>query len=349
NSRIRKVSNGVITTVAGNGTQGVAGDGGPATSAQLNLPNGVAADSSGKIYIADGGVRIRVLTPVASSCIATINPPSLTAPVLGANLPVSIQIASSCAWSISALPVWITVSGASSGTGAANVTLSVAPNGGEARSASILIAGVPVVVNQAAAAGCVTSISAGGQAFNAAGGTGAFNISAAPGCTWIASSNASWVTFAGPSAGTGNGVVTYQVAANTLAARTSNITLAGFSYTVEQASVSTTEMTSSGAMAQLASAGNWKTAITLLNTGSAAAKVRLSFFDDNGSPLTLPLTFPQAPLAAGPLFAAVLDRTINPGATLLIETTGPDAQPVSVGWAQVLSTGSVSGSAVFQQ
>jgi len=108
-------------------------------------------------------------------------------------------------------------------------------------------------------------------------------------------------------------------------------------------------MTSSGAMAQLASAGNWKTAITLVNTGPTAAKVRLSFFDDNGNSLTLPLTFPQTPLAAGPLFAATLDRTINPGATLLIETTGPDAQPVSVGWAQLLSTGSVSGSAVFQQ
>jgi hypothetical protein len=73
------------------------------------------------------------------------------------------------------------------------------------------------------------------------------------------------------------------------------------------------------------SAGNWKTAITLLNTGSAAAKVRLSFFDDNGSP-HLPLTFPQAPLAAGPLFAAVLDRTINPGAPL-IETRVPMLSP----------------------
>ena len=349
NFRIRKISNGVITTVAGNGTQGVAGENSPATSAQLNLPNGVATDLSGKIYIADGGVRIRVLTPVASSCIATVAPPSLTAPVLGGNLAVSIQIASSCAWSISALPVWITVSGASSGTGAANVTLSVAPNGGEARSASILIAGIPVVVNQAAAAGCVTSISSGGQVFTAAGGSGAFNISAAPGCTWIASSNASWITFVGSSSGTGNGTVSYQVAANTLAARTGSISLAGFSFTIEQVSVSTTEMTSSGAMAQLASAGNWKTTITLVNTGTATAKVRLSFFDDNGNALTLPLTFPQAPLAAGSLFAAVLDRTIDPGATLLIETTGPDAQPVSVGWAQLLSTGSVSGSAVFQQ
>ncbi len=38
NNRIRKVSNGVITTVAGNGTAGFSGDNGPATSAQLAFP-----------------------------------------------------------------------------------------------------------------------------------------------------------------------------------------------------------------------------------------------------------------------------------------------------------------------
>jgi sugar lactone lactonase YvrE len=53
NNRIRKVSNGVITTVAGNGTRGFSGDNGPATSAQLNRPRGVAADSAGNLYIAD--------------------------------------------------------------------------------------------------------------------------------------------------------------------------------------------------------------------------------------------------------------------------------------------------------
>ena len=55
NNRIRKVdvTTGVITTVAGNGTAGSGGDGGPATAAQLNSPRGVAVDSAGNIYIAD--------------------------------------------------------------------------------------------------------------------------------------------------------------------------------------------------------------------------------------------------------------------------------------------------------
>jgi uncharacterized protein (TIGR03437 family) len=53
NNRIRKISNGTITTVAGNGTAGYTGDNGTATNAELNNPTGVAVDSSGNIYIAD--------------------------------------------------------------------------------------------------------------------------------------------------------------------------------------------------------------------------------------------------------------------------------------------------------
>lgn len=54
NDRIRRVDvSGIITTVAGNGTSGFAGDGGPATSARLNNPGAVAVDAAGNLYIAD--------------------------------------------------------------------------------------------------------------------------------------------------------------------------------------------------------------------------------------------------------------------------------------------------------
>jgi sugar lactone lactonase YvrE len=55
NGRVRQVeaATGVITTVAGNGTGGFSGDGGAATSASLNGPNGVAVDASGNLFIAD--------------------------------------------------------------------------------------------------------------------------------------------------------------------------------------------------------------------------------------------------------------------------------------------------------
>lgn len=64
NSRIRIItSDGIITTVAGTFEQGYSGDGGPATSAKLNVPFGMAVDNNGNIYIADThNKRIRKIT-----------------------------------------------------------------------------------------------------------------------------------------------------------------------------------------------------------------------------------------------------------------------------------------------
>src|SRR5262249_39289669 len=54
NARVRRISpDGVITTVAGNGTHGASGDGGPATAAEIMNPRGLAIDAAGNAYIAD--------------------------------------------------------------------------------------------------------------------------------------------------------------------------------------------------------------------------------------------------------------------------------------------------------
>jgi hypothetical protein len=64
NNRVRRVDHatGNITTVAGNGTAGLAGDGRAATAAELNFPFGLAVDAAGYLYIADAdNQRIRVV------------------------------------------------------------------------------------------------------------------------------------------------------------------------------------------------------------------------------------------------------------------------------------------------
>jgi uncharacterized protein (TIGR03437 family) len=53
NHRVREVTAGTISTVAGDGTEGFYGDAAAATSAELDLPSGVVVDSKGNIYIAD--------------------------------------------------------------------------------------------------------------------------------------------------------------------------------------------------------------------------------------------------------------------------------------------------------
>ncbi|SPE60035.1 exported hypothetical protein [Verrucomicrobia bacterium] len=59
NNVIRKVdTNGIITTMAGNGTNGYSGDGGAATEAELYSPTGVAVDVGGNLFIADSGNNV---------------------------------------------------------------------------------------------------------------------------------------------------------------------------------------------------------------------------------------------------------------------------------------------------
>src|SRR5438034_866674 len=74
NERIRKIAaaTGIITTVAGNGVLGFAGDGGAATNASLTRPAGVALDAGGNLYIADlGNERIRKFA-AATGIITTV-------------------------------------------------------------------------------------------------------------------------------------------------------------------------------------------------------------------------------------------------------------------------------------
>lgn len=64
NNRVRLVSKGTITTIAGTGTAGYVGDKAAATAAELNSPTGLALDSSGNLYIADSANNvIRQVTP----------------------------------------------------------------------------------------------------------------------------------------------------------------------------------------------------------------------------------------------------------------------------------------------
>lgn len=71
NQRIREVVNGVINTIAGTGTAGFSGDGGPAASAQLHDPTALAIDSRGNLYIADrDNFRIREISGGAITTVA---------------------------------------------------------------------------------------------------------------------------------------------------------------------------------------------------------------------------------------------------------------------------------------
>ncbi len=83
--------------------------------------------------------------------------------------------------------------------------------------------------------GCTYSISPTSASVPAAGGAGTVSVTAGSGCSWTAVSNAGWITVTSGASGSGNGSVGYSVAANAGAARTGTITIAGQTFTVNQA------------------------------------------------------------------------------------------------------------------
>lgn len=108
--------------------------------------------------------------------------------------------------------------------GSASITVSnPAPGGGVSNALTF-------TVNPA----CTYSINPTNQSFAATTGVGSVTVTAGSGCAWTATSNASWITITSGASGSGNGTVGYAVAANTGAARSGTITIAGQAFTVTQ-------------------------------------------------------------------------------------------------------------------
>ncbi len=197
------------------------------------------------------------------------------------------------------------------------------------------------------AAICAYSLGSAGAAFASSGGTGTVSVIAPTGCVWSGFADQPWITVTSGGSGSGSGTLHFQVVSNIGADRAGVIHIGGAPFAIEQVSASLPGGSVAGSMAQIASAGGWKTTFTLINPGTAPVQVRLNFFADGGAPLPLPLTFPQSGSSTGSLLAGTLDRTLSAGASLVIETTGAESDPVLKGWAQLLSTSKVGAFATF--
>ena len=96
-NRVRRVVGGILTTIAGTGAYGVAGDGGSAIAAQLAGPTGLAVDSSGQVYVADGN-RVRrflpggVISTVAGTTIPGSGGDGAAATAAGLNYPTGLAV-----------------------------------------------------------------------------------------------------------------------------------------------------------------------------------------------------------------------------------------------------------------
>jgi hypothetical protein len=157
----------------------------------------------------------------AAKCQFTLAPGTQTIAIAGGSGTVAVTAATGCAWSVTDVPIWITITSGANGNGNGTVNYSVAANpNGTPRTGTLTVAGQTFTVTQQAAA-CSYSLDHPSQSFPALGGAGTpIVITATPGCAWTATSNVLWITGLIPGSGTWSGTVNFIVTANLLAART---------------------------------------------------------------------------------------------------------------------------------
>ena len=179
-------------------------------------------------------------------CRYEIGPSSQSIEAGGGAGSINIVTSSDCSWAAASEESWIALTSSPSGSGNGRVSFTVAPNAGDTRTGAIAIANQRPAITQTGARApvpapaCNATISPTSQNVPAAGGAGTpITVSAVAGCQWTATSGATWITLNSGATGTGNGTVTFSVAANTGAARTGTLTVAGRAFTVSQAASST--------------------------------------------------------------------------------------------------------------
>ena len=150
------------------------------------------------------------------ACPPSISPTSQWVPAAGITGTSTVTATTGCSWTATSNAPWITISAGAAGSGSGSVTFSVAANvGSTSRTGTMTIANETFTVTQDGAA-CAPSISA--PSANAWGrpwnNRERLPLRPSSGCAWTATSAAAWISISAGASGTGNGSVSYMVAAN---------------------------------------------------------------------------------------------------------------------------------------
>jgi hypothetical protein len=212
-------------------TAGAAGVGNGTVAYEVAINEGEARSAA----ITVGGAAFTV-TQGAATCSYELSAAGTAVAAAGGTGSVEVTASlASCAWAASADVEWITVTAGAGGTGSGTVEFAVAANPGGARTGTISIAGLVFTVEQESAP-CTFELSAPGIEMPAAGGEASVGVATnLPQCEWTAVANDAWITVTAGASGTGGGTVAFTVAANAGEARAGTLTIAGLTYTVQQA------------------------------------------------------------------------------------------------------------------
>jgi Putative binding domain, N-terminal len=263
-----------------------------------------------------GTVRVGTETvtvhQAGGACAYTIKPTNYHAGRGPDDVTVNVTAESGCAWSAATDATWITVAAGRSGSGSGTVRLLVEANSGPARTTVVTIAGHPFTLRQDG--GCSYSITPTWYHAGRGPDNIRVNVTAPSGCTWTANSPVTWATVAEGRQGSGDGTVRLVVDANSGAARTAQLTIAGETFDLRQNGCTTTikptwydagrgpddiritVTADSGCTWTASSSVSWVT-VAEGASGSGDGVVRLLLPANSGAPRAVTLTIAGQPFA----------------------------------------------------
>lgn len=215
-------------------------------------------------------------------CTYALSPASASIAYGGGSGSTTVTSGSGCAWNATPSASWITVGAGSGTSGNGTLSFTVAANSGATRTGSIAIGNQTLQISQGT--GCTYTVTPTSATSGAGGGSGTASVSTSSGCTWTASSGASWLTITSGASGTGSGTLAYSIASNSGSMRTGNLVAASKTVTVTQDAAAAAAPTSAATLSatslsfgsvQVGKTSSWKS-VTYTNSGTTPLTVSVS-------------------------------------------------------------------------
>ena len=171
----------------------------------------------------------------SGSCSYVLSATTQTVTAAATTGSVTVTAGSGCSRTASSSASWLTVTAGATGSGNGTVNYSIAANSSSAaRSATLTVGSATLTVTQSG--GCSYTVSPTSRSFTASSATGSVTVAAAAGCSWTATRLGTWITISSGASGSGNGTVSFGIAAQTgTSSRTGTLTVGGQAVTITQA------------------------------------------------------------------------------------------------------------------
>jgi hypothetical protein len=227
---------------------GAAGRGSGTVSYSV-APNNDVADRVGTITMADRTFTVRQGGEIAA-CRYSVSPVEFSPCMPAGTLVASLTTEATCPWTATVDSLWINVPGGTSGRGSTTITIAYGENYDAPRHGVVMLRWPTAAAGQnihVAQAGCVYAVSRAAFNFEAAGGTGTFDViqqsdpytcggATQDGCVWTAQSTVAWITVTSSMPRKGDNPVAFVVGPNDSAAtRTGTIIIRDKVVTITQA------------------------------------------------------------------------------------------------------------------